>query len=56
MDTQENGTASLEDLARRLDAHERENAELRNEVAALRGSEGRRGEVAGSRGSWWRGR
>jgi hypothetical protein len=51
MDTQENGTASLEDLARRLDAHERENAELRNEVAALRGSEGRRGEVAGSRGS-----
>jgi hypothetical protein len=50
MDAQEvNGTASLEDLARRLEALERENADLRNEVAVLKGSEGGRGEVSAAR-------
>jgi len=51
MDIQENGTASLEDLARRLEALERENAELRGKVAALEGSDDRHGRVAAASGS-----
>jgi hypothetical protein len=51
MDTMENGTTSLEELARRLEALERENAELRGKVAALEGSPGRRNEVVDPRGS-----
>jgi hypothetical protein len=51
MDATENGTTSLEGLARRLEALERENAELRGKVAALEGSDGRREEVEATRGS-----
>jgi len=51
MDATENGTTSLEGLARRLEALERENAELQGKVAALEGSHGRRDEVADPRGS-----
>jgi hypothetical protein len=51
MDAQENGTTSLEDLARRLEALERENADLRGKVAALEGSEDRHGGVAAASGS-----
>ena len=40
MDGQEDNGLSLQGLAQRLEALERENAELRQEVAALRGSEG----------------
>ena len=39
MDDQEYNGLTLEGLAQRLEALERENAELRNEVAALRGSD-----------------
>ncbi len=42
---------SLEGLAKRLEALERENTELREEVSALGGSGTRRGEVAELRGS-----
>jgi hypothetical protein len=51
MDATGNGTTSLEGLARRLEALERENAELRGKVAALEGSQGRRDEAADPRGS-----
>ena len=47
----ENGTNSLEGLARRLEALERENNELRGKVAALERSPARRDEAAGPRGS-----
>jgi hypothetical protein len=50
MGAQDNGL-SLEGLAQRLEVLERENAELRNEVSALRGSDTRRGKVAALRGS-----
>jgi hypothetical protein len=51
MDATEDGTTSLEGLARRLEALERENAELRDKVAALEGSDGHREEVEATRGS-----
>jgi hypothetical protein len=51
MDATENGTTSLEGLARRLEALERENAYLRGKVAALEGSHGRRDEASGPRSS-----
>ncbi len=49
MDVQETGL-TLEGLAHRLEALERENAELRQEVSALRASGKRRGEVQALRG------
>lgn len=51
MDEAENGTTSLEGLVLRLEALERENAELRGKVAALEGSHGRRDEAVDPRGS-----
>ncbi len=58
MDTQQGNELTLEALAQRLEALERENervssenAELRHEVSALRASGTRRGEVAEMRGS-----
>ena len=51
MDTQRNGSISLEVLARRLEALERENAELRGKVAALEGFNDRRKEVEATRDS-----
>src|SRR5918995_1989458 len=51
MDAQKNVTTSLEDLARRLEALELENAELRGKVAALEGSAASRQEVKATRGS-----
>jgi hypothetical protein len=51
MDAQQNGSISLEVLARRLEALERENAELRGKMAALEGSDDRRKEVEAKRGS-----
>ena len=50
MGTEDNGL-SLEGLAKRLEALERENTQLREEVRALRGSGTRLGEVAELRGS-----
>jgi hypothetical protein len=51
MDATENGTTSLEGLARRLEALERENADLRGKVAALEGSHGHRDEASDPRRS-----
>lgn len=51
MDEAENGTTSLEGLVLRLEALERENAELRGKVAVLEGSHGRRDEAVDPRGS-----
>ena len=51
MDATENGATSLEGLARRLEALERENAELRSKVVALEGSPGSRNEAAEPRDS-----
>jgi hypothetical protein len=50
MGEEDNGL-SLEGLAHRLQALERENAELRQEVSALRSSGTRRGEVPALRDS-----
>ncbi|MDP9476996.1 MAG: bZIP transcription factor [Actinomycetota bacterium] len=50
MDAQGNGL-TLEALAQRLEALERENTDLKHEVAELRGSGTRRGEVAALGGS-----
>jgi len=51
MNAQENGSTSLEGLARRLEALERENAELRSKVATMEGSDVPRDETADPRGS-----
>jgi hypothetical protein len=51
MSKHEGSGLSLEGLAHRLEALERDNAELRDEVSALRGSGTRRGEVPALRGS-----
>ena len=49
MDAQENGT-TLENIARRLEALERENAKVRGKVAAMEGSDERHGEeLAGAK-------
>jgi hypothetical protein len=50
MDAERSGP-TLEALADRLEALERENAELRGKVSALEGSHGRRDEAADPRGS-----
>jgi hypothetical protein len=50
MDAESSGP-TLEALADRLEALERENAELRGKVSALEGSHGRRDEAADPRGS-----
>jgi hypothetical protein len=55
MSEQDQNGLSLEGLAQRLEALERENAELRNEVAELRSSGTRWGEVPALRGSDTRG-
>jgi hypothetical protein len=55
MSEQDQNGLSLEGLAQRLEALERENAELRNEVAELRGSGTRWGEVPALRGADTRG-